>query len=78
MTLRCNYEVVGAGRGDACLGDPLKALAWLARTSHARGRVLRAGEIVLSGALSAPVGVRAGDLVEARLGGLGEVSVRFS
>jgi 2-keto-4-pentenoate hydratase len=36
MTLRCNYEVVGAGRGDACLGDPLEALAWLARTSRAR------------------------------------------
>jgi 2-keto-4-pentenoate hydratase len=42
---------IGGGRHAETLGDPLNALAWLAEASIARGDPLRAGEIVLSGAL---------------------------
>ena len=44
-------EVVSTGNGAACLGDPLAALAWLARTAREFGNPLRAGQVVLSGAL---------------------------
>ena len=43
--------VVSEGAGAATLGDPLNALAWLADASVAHGDPLRAGEIILSGAL---------------------------
>jgi 2-keto-4-pentenoate hydratase len=43
--------LVSEGNGAACLGDPLAALAWLATTARRFGDPLRAGEVVLSGAL---------------------------
>src|SRR3954451_20036529 len=49
MTL--DGAVVSEGSGAACLGDPLTALAWLARTAREFGDPLRAGQVVLSGAL---------------------------
>ncbi len=39
------------GSGAACLGDPLEAVRWLARTCRDLGSPLRAGETALSGAL---------------------------
>ncbi|MGW5113601.1 hypothetical protein [Nocardia sp. NPDC004123] len=36
-------EIVSIGTGSACLGDPLEALAWLARTARDFGDLLRAG-----------------------------------
>lgn len=42
---------ISSGFGAATLGDPLNALAWLAQTAIEVGDPLRAGEIVLAGAL---------------------------
>ena len=70
-------EVVSTGEGHACLGDPLVALGWLARTARAMGDPLRAGEVVLSGALGPMVPVAPGHRFRAELSGLGEVAVSF-
>ena len=78
MTLRLNGEVVSEGSGKACLGDPLEALAWLARTAREFGEPLRAGQIVLSGALGPMAAVTSGDRVDAEISGLGRVAVAFS
>ncbi|MEU5506092.1 2-keto-4-pentenoate hydratase [Streptomyces fungicidicus] len=77
MTLARAGEIVSSGTGAACLGDPLNALAWLARTAREVGSPLRAGEVVLSGALGPMVVAQAGDAFTADITGLGSVSVRF-
>ena len=78
MTLRRHDEVVSEGSGAACLGDPLIAVAWLAATARNHGRPLRAGEIVLSGALGPMVPVAPGDGFHAEISGLGEVRASFT
>jgi 2-keto-4-pentenoate hydratase len=77
MTMRQNGTAVSAGLGRACLGSPVRAVAWLAATAYALGAPLRAGDIVLSGALGPMVEVRAGDRFEAEVDELGTVSVTF-
>ncbi|WP_405801904.1 2-keto-4-pentenoate hydratase [Streptomyces sp. NBC_01506] len=78
MVLRRGDEVVSTGTGAECLGGPTRAVAWLARTAHAHGRPLRAGDIVLSGALGPMVPVAAGDVFEAEISGLGTVRTSFT
>lgn len=71
-------EIVSEGTGADCLGDPLAALAWLATDARDRGSPLRAGDVVLSGALGPMVPVAAGDTFRADITGLGTVSARFT
>ena len=74
MVLEVNGAVVSLGAGAACLGHPLNAATWLARTLAARGEPLRKGDVVLTGALGPMVAIQPGDSVRATIGGLGQVS----
>jgi 2-keto-4-pentenoate hydratase len=74
MSMTKNREPASSGTGAACLGHPLRAAYWLARTMAARGQGLRAGEVILSGALGPMVPVSAGDTIQADMGQLGRVS----
>lgn len=78
MRMSVNGSVVSTGDGTQCLGDPLEALAWLARTALELGAPLRTGDIVLSGALGPMVAVQPGDTVVAELSGLGELRTVFA
>lgn len=78
MTLDKNGERASSGNGAACLGDPLNALAWLARTASEYGSPLRGGDVVLSGALGPMVIAEPGSHIVADISTLGRVSVTFS
>lgn len=78
MSLTRKGEIVATGQGSATMGSPLNAMAWLANTMGALGTPLRAGEVVLSGALGAMVPVRAGDGLRVDIQGLGHCSVGFA
>jgi len=77
MVLEKNGRIVGTGAGAASMGSPAIAVAWLANTLGQLGMSLKAGEVILSGALSAMVPVNAGDNLRMTLAGIGSCSVRF-
>jgi 2-keto-4-pentenoate hydratase len=78
MVLYKNGEIMNTGVGAAALGDPAICVAWLANKLAEFGISLKAGEVILSGALSAAINAEPGDFFHARFANLGEVSVRFT
>ena len=72
-----NGEVVAEGRSDAVLGNPVTAVAWLARKVDSFGVRLRAGDIVLPGSCTRAIDARPGDEFVADFAGLGSVRLSF-
>lgn len=72
-----NGDLVATGAGGAVLGSPLLSLVWLANTVGRHGVVLRAGQIVIPGSLTAAQTAHNGDTWTAVFGGLGSVSAHF-
>ncbi len=77
MVLEKNGEIVVTGAGAATLGHPVNAMVWLANTLGRLGIPLKAGDIVLSGAMGAMVPIQKGDNLRVTIGGIGGCSVRF-
>ncbi|GAA1510343.1 2-keto-4-pentenoate hydratase [Nocardioides humi] len=76
MTVTGQDDSTGTGAG--CLGDPLLAVQWLARQARDLGEPLRAGQVILSGALGPMRPAAPGADVHVTITGLGEVSVHFA
>ena len=76
MILQRNGRIESVGVGAACLGHPYAALLWLARTMATAGKGLKAGEIVLTGALGPMVSFRKGDHISAEIQGLVRLDLR--
>ena len=77
MVMEQRGDVVSTGAGVACLGSPVAAVVWLARALGRQGQPLRAGDVVLSGALGPVVPVTGPGVFRARISGLGELTAVF-
>lgn len=78
MVLYKNGVLQNTGVGAAALGDPAKCVAWLANKLADYGITLKAGEVILSGALSAAVEAIPGDHFYAKFAELGTIDVSFA
>lgn len=77
MEMTFDGVVVSTGIGAAALGNPLNAAAWLARTLAARGEPLKAGDVLLAGALGPMVALQPGNVVCTKVAGIGECSFTY-
>lgn len=73
-----NGELIDTGAGAAALGNPARCVAWLANKLGSLGAGLKAGDVVLPGAVHKMVPVRPGDVFRAEFSRLGAVTARFS
>lgn len=77
MDFSLNGERKNGGKGTDVLGDPAYCVAWLANSMRKYGTMLKKGEVILSGALSAAIGAGKGDSFRADYSTLGFVEVAF-
>lgn len=78
MVMQRRGDPVSTGIGAACMGNPLNAAVWLANTMAAVGAPLRAGDVLMTGALGPMVNVMPGDVFNVEIQGLGAVTAVFS
>jgi 2-keto-4-pentenoate hydratase len=71
-------ELADTGAGAAVLGNPARCVAWLANKLASFGASLKAGDIVLPGAVHRMISVAPGDLFRAEFAHLGTVTARFA
>lgn len=75
VDLKVDGMAVAQGTGEAVLGHPAEAVAWLANVLAGFGVSLDAGQVVLPGSCTAAVELSAGSHVLADFGPLGTVEV---
>lgn len=75
--LYLNGTEIDSGRGEAVMGDPAAAVAWLANALADYDTELSAGQFVMSGSFTSAAFVHSGDTATATVSGLGTVSLRF-
>ncbi|MDG2448712.1 MAG: fumarylacetoacetate hydrolase family protein, partial [Saprospiraceae bacterium] len=78
MQMTNHGKLVSEGIGRACLGSPVNAVLWLAKKMVVMGSSLKAGDLILSGALGPVVNIKAGDHFIVSIEGLGSVSATFT
>jgi 2-oxo-hept-3-ene-1,7-dioate hydratase len=76
--LRQNGVVEETGLAAGVQGHPAVGVAWLARKLAPWGERLEAGEVVLAGSFTRPVGARSGDVFDADYGPLGRFTFTFT
>jgi 2-oxo-3-hexenedioate decarboxylase len=73
--VRVGGEVVMTAAGAAVMGHPAASVAWLANQLAEEEEKLRAGQLVFSGGVTAPVPVVVGGTVVFEFAGLGSIVV---
>lgn len=76
--LRQNGVVEETGLAAGVQGHPAIGVVWLAKKLAPWGESLRAGEVVLAGSFTRPLGAKQGDQFEADYGDLGRFEFRFA
>ena len=77
LVYEVNGSIVATNTAAEVLGTPINSLAFIANHLGARGLGLRAGDVVMTGSVSAVLRPKAGDTVRARFTRLGMVTARF-
>ena len=75
MRIEGQQGIVSEGIGSACLGNPIRAVQWLANTMIELGTPLKQGEIILSGALGPMYTIESSGSYSAEIEGLGAAIV---
>ena len=78
MFVEKNGNLVSSGAGVEVMGDPCNAVAWLANSLAQHGGGLKAGDVILSGAITRAVPVVKGDWLRVSFSVLGDVGVYFN
>ncbi len=73
-TVQVGRETV-SGRGEAVLGHPAEAVAWLARALARHGEGLEQGDVVIPGAMARALPFSGGDVIRAEFSTLGSIEV---
>ena len=73
--MKINGKVVGEGHGRDALGHPFEPLAWLANNLIKRGRMLRKGDIVMTGSIVTSKPLKARDEMVSEVDGLGTATL---
>lgn len=76
VDLERNGRPEASATGAAAMGHPFNAVAWLAEELGRRGERLRAGDLILTGGLTAAVPLGPGDTVAATFGARHRVEIR--
>jgi 2-keto-4-pentenoate hydratase len=76
VELLLDGTAAASGVGSDASGHPADGVVWLIAQLAARGEQVRAGDVVLTGGLTAAVGLAAGSEVSARFGDTTTVTVR--
>lgn len=77
VTLKQDGKEIAQGQGRNAMGHPASAVAWLANKLAARGQMLRAGQMVMTGTLTPILPIERGSEYTAEYSSLGELSMRF-
>jgi 2-oxo-3-hexenedioate decarboxylase len=77
IVLEKNGEIVDLAAGAAVLGQPAESVVMLANMLARKNQVIPAGTFIMTGGVTAAVGVERGDHIAVRYQHLGSVSMRF-
>jgi 2-keto-4-pentenoate hydratase len=78
INLYVDNKLICSGRGSNVLNDPLNSICWLANKLIARGKFIKAGEIITTGnTLDKPIFAKPNTLIFANFEGLGDVRMKY-
>jgi len=72
-----NGQPAAEGSGANVLGDPRRALTWIANELRTHDSALQAADVVITGTCVPPLAIGGGDHVRMDFGELGQIEARF-
>ncbi|WP_209121068.1 2-keto-4-pentenoate hydratase [Alkalihalobacillus sp. BA299] len=78
MVFKKNGEIVATSAGASVMGHPARAVAWMANQLVKKGQSIKAGEVVLSGALSEAFTITSGDHFSVSFDRMGSLKASFT
>ena len=77
LVVEKNGRIVELAAAAAVLGHPAASVAMLANNLARRGQVIPAGTFIMTGGITAAIGIEKGDAISVRFQDLGSISLRF-